>query len=77
MSTTSPCRDFDAVLSAYVDHEATVGEMATVEAHARTCRACAARLRRYQSLTPRLEADVRALLFKAEATGPHESLAFY
>lgn len=66
MTSQKHCRDLEAVLSAYVDHEASAEEMARVEAHARTCAACAARLRRYQTLTPRLEADVRALLFKAE-----------
>jgi membrane-bound serine protease (ClpP class) len=69
MSTQSHCRDLDSVLSAYVDHEATADEVAIVEAHIRTCADCAARLRRYQTLTPRLEADVRALLFKAEVDG--------
>ena len=67
MKTQRHCRDLDAVLSAYADHEATAEEMVVVEAHARTCGECAARLRRFQKLTPRLEADVRGLLFKAEA----------
>jgi membrane-bound ClpP family serine protease len=67
MTTSRRCSELDAVLSAYVDHEATADEMATIEAHARTCKACASRLRRYQALTPRLEADLRALVFKADA----------
>ena len=66
MSTQTHCRELDVVLSAYVDHEATDEEMAIVETHTRTCAECTARLRRYQTLTPRLEADVRALLFKTE-----------
>jgi membrane-bound ClpP family serine protease len=70
MSTQSRCRDLEAVLSAYVDHEATPEDMALIEAHVQTCRECSARLRRYQTLTPRLEADVRALLFKAETNRP-------
>ena len=71
MTSQKACRDLDALLSAYVDHEATAEEMAAVEAHALGCAACAARLKGYQALTPRLEADIRALLFKAEAAaGP-------
>jgi len=72
MNTQRRCTDLDAVLSAYVDHEATAKEMADVEAHARTCSECAARLRRYQTFTPRLEADVRGLVIAATggAAGP-------
>ena len=33
MSTQKACRDFDALLSASVDHEATADEMAIVETH--------------------------------------------
>lgn len=70
MSIKTRCRDLDVVLSAYVDHEATADEMAHVEAHTRMCPACAARLGRYQALTPRLEADMQALLFKSESAAP-------
>ncbi len=61
------CRDLGGMLSAYVDHEATAEEMAIVEAHARTCGGCAARLKRYQALAPRVDADVRALLFEGDS----------
>jgi len=60
------CRDLGGMLSAYVDHEATAEEMAIVEAHARTCGGCAARLKRYQALAPR--AGERKLLRNAGRT---------
>ncbi len=66
MSSQKACRDLDALLSAYVDHEATAEEMAIVERHTRSCAACASRLNQYATLIPRLDADVRAVLFKAE-----------
>jgi membrane-bound ClpP family serine protease len=67
MTTKRRCPDVGGVLSAYVDHEATAEEMAIVEAHALTCRGCAARLKRYRALIPRLEADVRSLMFEADS----------
>jgi membrane-bound serine protease (ClpP class) len=69
MTSRPTCGDLDAVLSAYADHEATAHEMALVEKHALVCRACASRLERYQTLAPRLEADIRTLLSKAEVAG--------
>jgi membrane-bound serine protease (ClpP class) len=69
MTSQKACRDLDAMLSAYVDHEATAEEMATVKRHTLACRACAARLEHYQLQAPRLEADVRALLSRTELAG--------
>jgi anti-sigma factor RsiW len=62
MSTQKACRDFDALLSAYVDHEVAADEMAIVETHTRSCDACACRLNQYATLVPRLEANIRAVL---------------
>ena len=69
MSSQKACRDFDALLSAYVDHEATADEMAIVETHTQSCAACASRLNQYATLVPRLEANIRAVLFEAEVAG--------
>jgi membrane-bound serine protease (ClpP class) len=66
MRSPKSCRDLEVLLSAYVDHEATADEMAIVESHALACRACAARIKHYHTLVPRLEADVRTLLFESE-----------
>ena len=75
MSSQKACPDFDALLSAYVDHEATADEMATVETHTRSCAACASRLNQYATLVPRLDATIRAVLSEAavrrRASGPH------
>jgi membrane-bound serine protease (ClpP class) len=69
MSTQKACRDLDALLSAYVDHETTADEMAMVEAHTRSCTACATRLKQYGTLVPRLEANIRTVLLQAEVAG--------
>ncbi|MBV9581163.1 MAG: zf-HC2 domain-containing protein [Chloroflexi bacterium] len=69
MSSQQACRDLDALLSAYVDHEATADEMAIVEMHTQSCAACAARLNEYATLVPRLEANVRTVLFEADIAG--------
>jgi membrane-bound ClpP family serine protease len=69
MSSQKACRDLDALLSAYVDHEATADEMAMVETHTRSCAACAARLKQYATLVPRLEATIRTVLPQAEVAG--------
>jgi len=44
MSTQKACRDFDVLLSACVDHEATADEVAIVETQAKSFAACASRL---------------------------------
>jgi membrane-bound serine protease (ClpP class) len=69
MSSQKACRDLDALLSAYVDHEATADEMAMVEAHTQNCAACAARLNQYATLVPRLDANIRTVLSQAEVAG--------
>src|SRR4051794_3510278 len=69
MSSQKACRELEPLLSASVDHEATAEEMAIVERHTRSCAACASRLNQYATLVPRLDADVRAALFTAEAAG--------
>ena len=61
MSSQKACRDFDALLSAYIDHEATADEMAIVETHTKSCAACASRLNQYATLVPRLDANIRAV----------------
>jgi len=66
MSGPKACRDLDPLLSAYADHEATADEMAMVERHTQSCAACAARLNQYATLVPRLEANIRTVLFQAE-----------
>ena len=38
MTAQRHCRDLEAMLSAYVDHEATADEMLIVETHAHMCR---------------------------------------
>ena len=68
MSTQKACRDFDVLLSAYVDHEATADEMAIVETHTRSCAACASRLDQYATLVPQLDAKIRAVLSEAEVS---------
>jgi membrane-bound ClpP family serine protease len=69
MSSQNVCRDLDALLSAYVDHEATADEMAMVETHTQSCAACAARLNQYATLAPRLEANIRTVLSQTEVAG--------
>jgi anti-sigma factor RsiW len=68
MSTQKACRDFDALLSAYIDHEVVADEMAIVETHTKSCDACASRLNQYATLVPRLEANIRAVLSEAEVS---------
>jgi membrane-bound serine protease (ClpP class) len=77
MSSQQACRDLEALLSAYVDHEATADEMATVEMHTQSCAACAARLNEYATLAPRLEANLRTELFQAEVAGARVNHAHF
>ena len=42
--------------------------MAIVEAHTRSCAACASRLDQYATPVPRLEANIRAVLSEAEVS---------
>ena len=76
MSSQKACRDLDALLSAYVDHEATADEVALVETHTRSCAACASRLNQYATLIPRLEANIRTTLFQAEVATRVEHARF-
>jgi membrane-bound ClpP family serine protease len=69
MSSQNACRDLEPLLSAYIDHEATAEQMVIVERHTRSCSACASRLDQYAALVPRLEANLRAVLFQAELAG--------
>jgi membrane-bound serine protease (ClpP class) len=69
MSSQKDCRDLHALLSAYVDHEATADEMAMLETHTQSCAACAARLKQHATLVPRLEANIRTALFQVDVAG--------
>jgi membrane-bound ClpP family serine protease len=66
---TQRCRDLNRFLSAYVDHEATPGEMRAVEEHLQTCDACRARFQRMQRMAPVLDDQLQGLLARGERDG--------
>jgi membrane-bound ClpP family serine protease len=67
MTAAVVCRDLQAALSAYVDHEASPDEVAQVEAHVQSCSDCAVRLKRYARQTHDLERQIRDNLQRGEA----------
>lgn len=51
-----PCEEFEELLSAFVDGEATPEEQAKVSEHVKSCKACASLLKLYQDISGELSA---------------------
>jgi membrane-bound serine protease (ClpP class) len=62
VTTQKECSKLAILLPAYVDHELTEAELASVEQHVHGCAACAEHVRHYQRTIPRLDAGIRAVL---------------
>jgi membrane protein implicated in regulation of membrane protease activity len=62
MKSAIACRDFDRLMSAYIDHEASADEIRAIEEHARDCSRCALSMQRLRRLTARLDLDLQSML---------------